>query len=201
MSNDSLNTRGCLFVFSSPSGGGKTTIIKRIFEIYPQLKFSVSATTRPCRADEIDGKAYWFLKRADFERMINENRFVEYEEVHGEYYGTLREPVEEALAAGECMIFDLDVKGGLHLKRLYPEAALIFIMAPSLQVLKQRLINRGETEEAAAQRLKRAEMEIEEALDYDYLVVNDDLERAVKEVAVIIEKTACISGLYNQRHK
>ncbi len=189
MSSSDRKLRGRLFVISSPSGGGKTSIIKRILQLLPKARFSVSATTRSPRAYETEGEAYWFLSRAEFEKRIREGKFIEYEEVHGEYYGTPKEPVEAGLESGDWMILDLDVKGGLQVKRLYPDSVLMFISPPSIETLRERLLSRGD--ESAAEidhRLERAKMEMEAALSYDYHVVNDDLARAVTETAAIIER-------------
>ena len=141
--------RGKLIVISAPSGSGKTTIAKEIMKMNPSLGFSVSATTRRKRETEVDGKDYFFLTEEEFNRRVANNEFAETEEVYpGKWYGTLKSEIDRLLNAGQDILFDLDVKGGLSIKKLYPEACLIFIKAPSFDVLKQRLAGR-KTEDAA----------------------------------------------------
>ncbi|HTY09937.1 MAG TPA: guanylate kinase [Bacteroidota bacterium] len=179
-----------LFVVSAPSGGGKTTIVKAILEHHPEFEFSVSATTRPKRANEEHGKDYFFLRKEEFERLIQKGALVEHEQIYGNYYGTLKSEVDRALTNGRCMVFDVDVKGGLSIKRLYgPESALIFIEPPSIAVLEQRLRDRKTEDERAFQkRMARVATELEIGKQFDYRVVNDELPRAIGEVEEIILK-------------
>jgi guanylate kinase len=178
-----------LFVLSSPSGGGKTTIIKRILALRPQIKYSISATTRPRSETERDGTAYFFLTPSRFQEMIEKGELIEYEEVHNNYYGTPKSFVEQAITENRPLIFDLDVKGGLHLKKIFPRAVLIFIMPPSLEELKERLKNRHrESPEAIKFRLQRVDSEIKAGAKYDHIVINDNLEEAVQEVLEIIDR-------------
>jgi guanylate kinase len=180
---------GKLIVISAPSGSGKTTIAKEIMNRNPSLGFSVSATTRSKRVGEIDGKDYFFLTREEFRRKIDAGEFVEWEEMYGDHYGTLKSEVDRAMREGRHLLFDLDVKGGLSIKRYYPEALLIFIRPPSVETLKDRLVKR-QTEDSAAlkRRLDRVPMELELGNTFDVQVVNDDLDRAIREVQSVIER-------------
>jgi guanylate kinase len=186
-------SRGNLIVVSAPSGAGKTTIVKAILAKYPSMLFSVSATTRPKRDIEVDGKDYFFLQRADFERRIAAGELVEWEEIYGNLYGTLRAEVDKALTTGRTMLFDIDVKGGLSIKRMYPhDSVIIFIKPPSIEVLRERLRNRKTEDDATFQRrMDRVAMELGMAHQFDYQVVNDHLELAIAEVdKIVIEHTS-----------
>ena len=177
-----------LFAITAPSGGGKTSVIKVLLERHPDIEFSVSATTREKRQDESDGKDYFFLQKKEFERMIAGGELVEYEHFFDHYYGTLKREVDRALTAGHSMIFDVDVKGALSIKKMYGNTAvLIFIKPPSTEVLEQRLRNRKtESDEKVHTRLKRAAMEMKTGEQFEYVVVNDQLDRAIDEVDTII---------------
>jgi guanylate kinase len=177
-----------IIVFSSPSGGGKTTIARAIMQAYPQLKFSVSATTRTIRQNETNAKDYYFLNRAEFLKKIDNDEFVEFEEIFGNLYGSLKSEISKTINNGEILVFDVDVKGGLSLRRVYPEdTLLIFIAPPSIEVLKERLVTRStETPDQISLRLKRAEMEMGLADGFDYKIVNDKLEDAIEKVKQII---------------
>ncbi len=179
-----------LFAFASPSGGGKTSIIKPLLKKYPEIEFSVSATTRAMRTGEVNGKDYFFLSRQEFEVLIATGGFVEHEYFFDNHYGTLKHEVDRALTAGHSMIFDVDVNGALSIKKMYPnESVLIFIVPPSLEVLEQRLRNRKtEDDEKVQKRLQRAAMELETGKQFDVTVVNDQLEKAVADVDTIITK-------------
>jgi guanylate kinase len=180
---------GKLIVVSAPSGAGKTTIVRAILEKYPSMLFSVSAATRPKRESETDGKDYFFLPRQEFERRIQAGELVEWEEIYGNLYGTLKSEVDKALSGGNVMLFDIDVKGGLSIKRLYPvDSVLIFIRPPSIEILETRLRGR-KTEDAATfkRRMDRVAMELGLASQFDYQVVNDDLPTAIAEVDTIVQ--------------
>jgi guanylate kinase len=186
-------SRGKLFVVSAPSGAGKTTIVKAILAKYPSMLFSVSATTRPKRDIEADGKDYFFLQRADFEQRIAAGELVEWEDIYGNLYGTLRAEVDKALTTGGTMLFDIDVKGGLSIKRMYPrDSVIIFIKPPSIEVLRERLRNRKTENDATfKRRMDRVTMELGMASQFDYQVVNDNLEQAIAEVdKLVIEHTS-----------
>jgi len=175
-------------VVSAPSGSGKTTIAHKVLEQNPSLRFSVSATTRPKRSEERNGKDYFFLTKEEFRRRIDAGEFVEWEEIYGELYGTLKSEVEKARRAGRHIVFDIDVKGGLAIKKQYPEAVLIFIRPPSMEVLVKRLRERRtEDETTLVRRLERVPMEMEQGKAFDVEVVNDDLAEAVAKVQSIVD--------------
>ena len=185
---------GKIIIFAAPSGSGKSTIINQVMsdeEEELNLHFSISATSRPPRGKEKNGVEYFFLSPEEFEQKIAQGAFVEYEEVYpGRYYGTLKSQVDKQLAAGENVVFDVDVNGAMRIKEMYKDRALsIFIQPPSLDVLKERLESRG-TEDAAAieQRLSRAQYEIEQSERFDEVVVNDVLDVAVLETLVLIHE-------------
>jgi len=179
---------GKLIVVSAPSGAGKTTIVKAILEKYPSFLFSVSAATRPRRETELDGKDYFFLPREEFERRIRAGELVEWEEIYGNLYGTLKTEVDKALSCGKAMLFDIDVKGGLSIKRNYPnDSVLIFIKPPSIEILETRLRGRKtEDETTFKRRMARVTMELGLASQFDFQIVNDDLQTAIAEVDTLV---------------
>ncbi|MDQ2980527.1 MAG: guanylate kinase [Acidobacteriota bacterium] len=181
--------RGDLFIVSSPSGGGKTTLIRRLLEDPPgePLHFAVSHTTRPMRAGETDGREYHFTSVAEFQRMVEREEFLEHNNVHDNIYGTSKAEVLPHLAAGEDVVLDIDVQGARDVRRAYPDAIMIFIAPSSQPELQRRLRLRGlDGEEIIRKRLINAAREIREALDYQYLIVNDDLDRATLELQSIV---------------
>lgn len=182
--------RGKLIVISAPSGCGKTTIARAILQKYPTMLFSVSATTRAPRTGEQDGKDYFFLTKEDFQRRVQAGELVEWEEIYSDYYGTLRSEVDRSLNRGKVMLFDVDVKGALSIKRHYPhDSVLIFIKPPNFEVLKQRLLNRKtENEATIKRRLDRVPMELDKGSQIDWQVVNDDLQKAIDNVDHIIRQ-------------
>jgi guanylate kinase len=183
-------TKGILIVISAPSGCGKTTIAKAILRKHPDMLFSVSATTRPIRDGEVNGKDYFFLSKQEFEERIHSGDLVEWEEIFGNYYGTLKSEVQRALEHNRVMLFDIDVKGALSIKQNFPDASvLIFIKPPSFEVLKKRLESR-KTEGSAAlkTRLDRVPMELGKENEFQFKVINDDLQKAIDEVDNIILK-------------
>jgi guanylate kinase len=176
--------QGKLIIFSAPSGSGKTTIVHRMLAEIPELAFSVSACTRAPREGEVHGRDYYFLSVDEFIRAIENDEFVEWEMVYeGKYYGTLRSEVERIWNMQKHVVFDVDVEGGVNLKDKFGDKALaIFVMPPSLEVLEQRLRARGsETEEMLAERVEKARSEMDYANQFDRVILNDDLERAVAE--------------------
>lgn len=177
-----------LIVISAPSGCGKTTIVKAILAQHPEFRFSVSATTRKKRDDEVDGRDYFFLTPEEFQRRIDAGEFAEWEEFFGNRYGTLKAQIEDALHAGISLIFDIDVKGGLSIKQLYPhDAVTIFIEPQDLEVLRRRLLERGtETSQQLQIRLGRVTMELQEGKSFKFHVVNDILKKAIADVDTII---------------
>lgn len=181
--------KGKIFVLSAPSGAGKTTIIKKVMKDIPELVFSVSATTRKKRELEIDGVDYFFLTEEEFKKKIDNCEFIEWERVYDYYYGTLKSFVKECIDSGKSVLLELDVKGGLHIKQLYPEALIVFISPPDIEELKNRLkIRNTETAEDFVKRIARAEMELNLKDKFDYIVINNILEQAITEVEEIIKK-------------
>ncbi len=175
--------------FSAPSGAGKTTIVKHLAEHYPQTVISVSATTRAKRPFETDGVDYIFLSEEAFKKAIAQGRFLEYEQVHGNYYGTLLDTVETFRRQNRTVLFDIDVNGALAIKRRFPETILIFIKPPSTEELVRRLkARKSETEASIRKRLERLEFEYARAEEFDYVVINDDLQKAIAEVEALILK-------------
>ena len=180
---------GKLIIFSAPSGSGKTTIVKRLLSTFPQFEFSISATSRQPRGEERNGVDYFFLTQEEFRQKVAENAFVEWEEVYnGTCYGTLRSEMERIWAKGNVIIFDVDVMGGINLKRIFGERACsIFIKAPSVEALRERLIGRGtDSAETIEKRVAKAEFELSKASEFDFVVVNDILDNAVAETEQII---------------
>lgn len=179
-----------LIVISGPSGCGKTTIAREILKRHPELMFSVSATTRTKRESEVDGRDYFFINAQEFKEKIHRDELVEWEQIYSDYYGSLKSEVDKAFATGKYMLFDVDVKGALSIKRKYSsETFLIFITPPSLGSLSDRLRNRKtETPETLARRIERVTMELEQAKDFDHCIVNDDLEKAVLSVENLLQR-------------
>ena len=180
-----------VLIFSAPSGAGKSTIVGHILGIWKDtMEFSISATSRAPRGTEQNGREYHFVSPDEFRRLISEDSFVEYEEVYKDhFYGTLKSEVERIWAAGHVIIFDVDVKGGVNLKKYFGEKALsIFIKAPSVETLRQRLVKRGtDSPEAIAERVEKASQEMEYAPQFDYVLINDDLATAFGEVEKVVE--------------
>ena len=180
---------GKVVIFSAPSGSGKTTIVRRLLERYNQFEFSISATSRAPRGEERDGVDYYFLSLEAFAQKVQEEAFVEWEEVYaGTSYGTLKSEVERIWAKGNVILFDVDVMGGINLKRIFGEKACsIFIMPPSIEELRRRLIGRAtDTMEVIEKRVAKAAFEIEKAPQFDHTVVNDDLEQAIEDTRHIL---------------
>ena len=175
---------GKLFIFSAPSGSGKTTIVKNLLEKDLGLEFSISATSRPKRENEIHEKDYYFLPVNDFKNKISNNDFLEWEEVYeNRFYGTLKTEVQRIWDKGKHVIFDVDVVGGINIKKCYPEKALsIFIMPPSVEELENRLRNRStDSDEDIKTRIAKAEHELTYSYQFDLVIVNDKLDKAIKE--------------------
>ena len=171
-----------MVLISGPSGCGKSTIIQRLLS-GPGVEFSVSATTRPIRDGEVDGVDYHFLSQEEFRSRVEAGAFIEWAEVYGNLYGTLRAPMEVAIQEGRVFLVEIDVQGALQLRALGEEGVFVFIAPPSFEELQKRLVGRGtEAPEVIERRLKKAEDEYRERVKYDHVVVNDDLDRAVAEV-------------------
>jgi guanylate kinase len=176
-----------LIVISAPSGCGKSTIVRAILERVDGLGYSVSATSRPRRSGEVEGKSYYFLSRQEFEQRIRSAAFLEYAEVHGNLYGTLRSEVEKNLARGLDVVMDVDVQGGLQLRRTVSDTLLIFLAPPSMEVLEKRLRGRAsDSEDAIRLRLENAKREMRFWPQYDYVVLNESLEEAIHNVENVI---------------
>lgn len=187
-----MEKKGNLIVISGFSGAGKGTVVKRLVEKYG-YSLSVSATTRAPREGEVDGKDYYFKSVADFQNLIDYNGFIEWAMYVENYYGTPRKFVEEEMAKGNDVILEIEVQGAMNIKSQYPEAVLIFITAPSVETLKDRLTGRGtESEEVIMKRLKRAKEESEDINQYEYVVVNDELEACVDSVHAILLRKKCL---------
>ncbi len=180
---------GQLIVVSGPSGVGKGTICRAVMSRLPEVCLSISATTRPQAATEVDGRDYFFMTREAFQAGIAQGRFLEYAEVFGNYYGTPKDKVDDLLAEGKTVFLEIDVQGGRQAKALYPTALLLFVLPPDMEALEARLHLRGrDTREIADRRLREAEAEIVSAREfYEHLMVNDNLEQAVEEVIQIIQ--------------
>jgi len=187
-----------LFVFSSPSGGGKSTIVRAILNSYDCFMLSVSATTREPRENEINGVHYNFVSKEKFQEMIKNDELIEYEEIFGNFYGTPKSEVQKVSDNNKCLIFDIDVKGALAVKKLFSDdAMLIFITPPSMQELERRLLRRkSESEEEIKKRIERANYELSFKDKFDYLIINDNLQKSIEQVNNILKKNAqCLNYL------
>jgi len=183
-----LHRRGMLIVVSSPSGGGKSTVIKEILKKDPAMEYSVSVTSRSPRPGEVPGESYHFTTKEQFQKWIEEGRFYEWAHVHNHLYGTRREVIEEKLVQGKDVIMDLDFQGGLSVKKQSPNAVLIFLLPPTMKVLENRLRKRKTDDDKVIQlRLKNAREEIRYAKKYDYILINNDLQDTINKVRGIIE--------------
>lgn len=184
--------KGKLFVVSGPSGVGKNTLLNVIIDSGEKVQYSVSATSRPIRPGEVDGKSYYFVTRERFEQLIEENALLEYAEYVGNYYGTPLGPIREAIENGVDVVMDVDVVGALKIKKRLPEAVLVFVTAPSFDIIRKRLIHRGDVAPGLMEeRLERAKWECQQAKNYEYIVVNDDLKTAGEELKAIMLAEKC----------
>ena len=180
-----------LIVFSAPSGAGKTTLVKYIIETFNDIQFSISATSRIARGEEKDGVDYYFFSNEEFKAKVQNEEFIEYEEVYGgNYYGTLKSELDRIWNANKIAIFDIDVVGGANIKNMFPNETLsIFVMPPSIDVLKNRLLERGDvSSEEINVRVKKAESELDYASKFDNIIINNDLEESKKIAHTLIKK-------------
>jgi len=181
--------KGEIIAVSAPSGGGKTTIVKQILKKFPEIVFSVSATTRPKRESEKNGVEYYFITEAEFKQKINNDEFVEWEKFYDYYYGTFKSVVEENVKYGKSVLLEVDVKGAISLKKIYPEAHLIYITPPSFEELVKRLRERRtESESDIKKRIERAKMELSVKDKFDYFIDNKDLNKAINDTSDLINK-------------
>lgn len=189
MASDTLHRRGLMFILSSPSGAGKTTIARRLLAEDAEIAMSVSATTRPMRPGEVDGKDYHFVTQAEFDRMVEDNEFYEWAHVFGHSYGTPKSHIRAGLKEGQDFLFDIDWQGTQQLyQKAERDVVRVFILPPSLEELQRRLIGRGtDSAEVIAARMARAQAEISHWDGYDYVVVNDDVETCFGKVREILE--------------
>lgn len=187
--------KGQLFIVSGPSGSGKTTVVDHLLAAVPDLRFSISCTTRPPRAGEQNGREYRFLTREEFEEMLAADKFLEYASVFGELYGTPRKNLEEVAAEGKDLVLDIDVQGARQIKSRLPEAVAVLLVPPSAEELEQRLRGRAQDRpETIRRRLNHARTEIEHYKSYDYLVVNRNLEETCAEVVAIVQAERGVAG-------
>lgn len=181
-----LYKKGIIFVISAPSGTGKTTLCEKLLKLLPDLKLSISHTTRKPRNGEKNGIDYYFIDKETFKKMIDTDEFVEWAEVYGNFYGTSKKAINSLISNGYDILLDIDTKGAKNIKKLYPDSVLIFILPPSLDELERRLINRNEDKNVIKLRLSKASQEISQYRSYDYVVINDNIEQASSNLLCII---------------
>jgi guanylate kinase len=193
-------TQGAILILSGPSGCGKSTLLKEVYKTIDEFYFSISTTTRPIREGEKHGVDYYFVSKEEFEHDINRGDFLEYANVHGNYYGTSLKPILKALNEGKLVIFDIDVQGHkIVRKKLNTKITSVFITTPSLSVLEQRLKSRGtDSDGTIEKRINNAKEEIYSFLKYDYLIINDDLQKAAKQLVSIANIARIKSKLFNE---
>ncbi|ACI21848.1 guanylate kinase [Thermodesulfovibrio yellowstonii] len=178
--------KGIIFVISAPSGTGKTTLCERLLKILPDLKMSISHTTRQPRPYEKNGVDYFFVDKKNFEKMIVNDEFIEWAEVYGNFYGTSKKVIFDLIKNGYDILLDIDTQGAKNIRKLYPDSVLIFILPPSLKELEKRLLLRNEDKDIIDKRLSKASQEISQYKFYDYVVINDSIERALNDLLCII---------------
>jgi len=187
-----IDDKGILFILSGPSGVGKGTVRKRLFEQQTDLKYSISMTTRDKRPGEVDGVDYFYKSKDEFEQLINGNQLLEYAQYVNNYYGTPREYVVNTLDKGYDVFLEIEVQGALQVKKNFPNGVFIFLFPPSLEELKNRIVSRGtESNDLVTNRLREAKKEIDLMEEYDYVVVNDNVDHAVEKIQSIIQSEHC----------
>ena len=192
-----MQKKGILTIISGFSGSGKGTIVGKLMERYDNYALSISATTRTPRPGEVDGREYFFLSKEEFEKMIAKDELIEYAKYVENYYGTPKAYVEQKLAEGKDVILEIEMQGALQVKKKFPQTLLLFVTPPNATILRERLVGRGtETMEVIESRMRQAVAEAEKMIDYDYLIINDDLETCVKETHEIITlaHNRCVSN-------
>ncbi|WP_278398849.1 guanylate kinase [Stutzerimonas kunmingensis] len=194
-------TTGTLYIVSAPSGAGKTSLVKALVDAQPQVRVSVSHTTRTMRPGEVDGVNYHFVSREDFLARLERNEFLEHAEVFGNLYGTSQRWLEDTLAEGFDLILEIDWQGAQQVRRLMPQAKSIFILPPTQEALRQRLNNRGQdSDEIIDKRMREAVSEMSHYVEYDYLVINDDFAHALIDLQSIFRANQLIQKTQQQRH-
>lgn len=203
MTNHTQKNKGNLFVVAAPSGGGKTSLVKKLIETMPGLQVSVSHTTRAIRPGEQNGIDYYFVSETDFIRHIQEGVFLEHAQVFGNYYGTSIKQLREKQAQGFDVLLDIDWQGAKQIKQLFPDAVLIFILPPSLDALRERLTARAQDKpDVIEARMQKAQSEMQHFQEFDYLVINDDFKKALAELSLIVLSDRLKTGrqILNQAH-
>jgi guanylate kinase len=194
-----MSSRGRLIIISAPSGSGKTSLADLLLSEVDDLRFSVSHTTRPQRKGEAHGVEYFFVSVAEFEEMVEKGEFLEYAHVYDNYYGTSREFVERELATGKDVLLDIDIQGAQRIIQLMPEALTIFVLPPSFEVLRRRLVGRGlDDDEVIERRLKIAKDEIKYYVDYDFVIINSDIRQSLLELKSIVTAARCETARQRQ---
>lgn len=197
-----IDEKGILFILSGPSGVGKGTVRERLFEHDQDLKYSISMTTRNKRPGEVDGVDYFYKTKEEFETLIRQDKLLEYAKYVDNYYGTPKEYVEKMLAAGHDVFLEIEVQGAMQVQENFPEGVFIFLFPPSLEELKNRIVSRGtETEELVLNRLREARKEIDMMDAYDYVVVNDNVDKAVNKIEAIIQSEHCKQERISKQYK
>ena len=192
---------GHLYILTAPSGAGKTTLVRHLLENDPAIQVSVSHTTRPPRSGEREGIEYCFIELDEFQEKIRRNDFLEWAEVHGNYYGTSRSGIEAALRAGQDVLLEIDWQGAQQVRKVFPAAIGVFILPPSLEVLAQRLRERAtDNAQTIARRLAAARDEMRHADEFDYVIINDDLQRALQDLLAIVRAARLRYTVQSRRH-
>lgn len=193
--------KGTLYIISAPSGAGKTSLVQSLLTMLPDVVASVSHTTRPPRADEVDGRNYHFIDEAQYMRMVEGGEFLEHAKVFGNYYGTSRQHIQEQLLLGKDVVLEIDWQGARQIRQLMSDCMSIFVLPPSLQALASRLRNRGQdSDETIDRRMKEAVSEMTHYAEFDYIVINDDFDTALRELASIFTSNRMLLVHQQQRH-
>lgn len=193
---------GNVFLISAPSGAGKSSLVNALLAHDPSIRLSVSCTTRPPRPGEVDGKDYRFLTEGDFEALRNDNQLLEWAQVHGNYYGTPRDLIDQAVGAGQNVILEIDWQGAQQVRKLFPATISIFILPPSIEALRERLQNRGQDpEDVIARRVHAASAEISHAPEFEYVIINQEFSVALQELEQIVHTARFRFSSQSARHK